>query len=271
MATDSPTTMIFPGMDPYLEEPQIWPGVHTSLVVYLADFLQPLLRPRYIAAVEERVFVEGPNREIISDTWLRRRKAEPGWAAVLDADGPVVVRVPELEIHESYVAILDRQSGQNVVTVIEVVSPANMFAGPGRESYLTKQREVLSSQTHLIEIDLLRTGQHVLAVPEWVARGQGNYDYLISVNRAQGVRDLYELYLCSLQRRLPRVRVPLADGDLDVPLDLQAVLSQTYEAGSYRDRLNYASACKPPLSPDAQQWASHQIQMATAKSTSRPE
>ena len=28
-------TMIFPGMDPYLEDPQIWPGVHSALVVYL--------------------------------------------------------------------------------------------------------------------------------------------------------------------------------------------------------------------------------------------
>ena len=189
-ATDSPLAMIYPGMDPYLEEPQIWPGVHNRLVVYLADFLQPLLRPRYIAAVVERVFVEGPNREIIPDVWLRRRKAQPGSVGVLDAEDPVIVRVPESEIHESYVAIQDRQSGQSVVTVIEVVSAANKFGGPGRESYLTKQREVLSRQTHLVEIDLLRTGQHVLAVPEWVARGQRNYDYLIAVNRAQGQRSL---------------------------------------------------------------------------------
>ena len=45
--------MIFPGMDPYLEDPQLWPGVHNRLVVYIADELQPRLEPRYLAAVED--------------------------------------------------------------------------------------------------------------------------------------------------------------------------------------------------------------------------
>jgi hypothetical protein len=31
--------MIFPGMDPYLAAPDLWPGVHSRLVVYLADQL----------------------------------------------------------------------------------------------------------------------------------------------------------------------------------------------------------------------------------------
>jgi Protein of unknown function (DUF4058) len=255
--------MIFPGMDPYLEEPQIWPGVHSRLVVYIADALQPVLRPRYIAAVEERVFLEGPNREILPDVWLRQRKVKEGATTVLDAEDPVIVRVPELEIRETYVTILDRQSGQRVVTVIEATSPTNKYLGPGRESYLAKQQEVLRSQTHLVEIDLLRTGSHVLAVPEWVARGQGNYDYLVSVNRAHSVRDRYELYLCPLQRRLPRIRIPLAEDDPDVLLDIQAVVQQTYEAGSYVDRLDYRSACRPPLSAETQQWVDQLVRSSS--------
>jgi hypothetical protein len=51
-------TMIFPGMDPYLENPAIFPGIHTRMVVYLADQIAPILRPRYIASVGERVYVE---------------------------------------------------------------------------------------------------------------------------------------------------------------------------------------------------------------------
>jgi hypothetical protein len=31
--------MLFPGMDPYLEDPHLWTGVHTSLIVYIRDFL----------------------------------------------------------------------------------------------------------------------------------------------------------------------------------------------------------------------------------------
>lgn len=252
----SEPSVTFPGRDPYLEDPRIWPGVHSRMVVYLADHLQPQLRPRYIAAVEERAYVEGPDHEVIPDAWIRQDRTEEhaATAAVVDADSPVVVRVPAIEVRESYVMILDRLSDQSVVTVIELVSPANKAAGPGRVSYVTKQREVLASPTHLVEIDLLRAGQHVLSVSERVARSHAYAD-LACVNRAARLRDLYDLYPRGLRDRLPRIRIPLADGDPDVVLDLQVVLAQTYEAGSYRDRLDYRTACTPPMSPEDQAWA----------------
>jgi hypothetical protein len=256
--------MIFPGMDPYLEDPVLWPGVHASLIVYIRDHLQPLLRPRYIAAIEERVFVEGPDREIIPDVWLKQTRAERGeqGVALATEDAPVVVRVPSLEVHETYIALLDRQSGQKVVTVIEVVSPTNKYPGPGRKSYGDKQKEVRGSDTHLVEIDLLRMGPHVLAVPEWLARGQGAYDYLVCVNRAQETRQEFELYFCSLRRRLCRIRIPLAENDPDATLDLQVVVNQTYEAGSYLDRIHYESPCRPALTADDQDWANQRIREA---------
>jgi len=256
--------MIFPGMDPYLEDPRGWTGVHNSFIVYLRDQLQPQLRPRYIAAIEDRVFVEGPDREIIPDDWLRRARPRPDGrsVAVMEADEPVWVRGSGLEIHESYVTILDRQSGQEVVTVIEVLSPSNKFAGPGRESYRSKQAEVLASRAHLVEIDLLRAGPHVLAVPELKTQDLGRYDNLVCVNRAEELRGGFELYPRRLRDRLPRVRIPLAGDDPDVVLDVQAVLAQTYEAGSYADRLDYSKACVPPLSPEDQAWADGLIQAA---------
>ena len=259
-------SMIFPGMDPYLEDPQLWPGVHSRLVVYFADQLQPLLRPRYVAAIEERVFVEGADRQIIPDVWIKRTpQPERGTAvAVADADEPVVVQVPELEIHESYIEILDRQTGQNVVTVIEVVSPANKHPGPGRESYVAKQREVCGSTAHLVEIDLLRTGEHVLAVPQWAARDRGPYHYLVCANRARPPRDLFDLYPRRLSQRLPRIRIPLAGDDPDVPLDVQAAIAQVYQAGSYRQRINYQNPCQPPLQSDDQQWANQLLSQQPA-------
>jgi hypothetical protein len=251
-----------------LEEPQIWAGIHNRFIVYLADHLQPHLRPRYIAAVNERVWLEGPNREIIPDVWLRRMEAKPSGTAVAlaDDDAPILVQVEPLEIHEAYVAILDRQSGLRIVTVIEVVSPTNKYAGPGRESYLAKQREILESEAHLVEIDLLRTGPHVLAIPEAKARAKGYYDYLISVNRAADSRAFFELYLRGIRQRLPRIGVPLAAGDPDVKLDIQAVLDQTYEAGSYRERIDYDAPSKPPLSVADEAWARELIQKARQQS-----
>ena len=179
--------------------------------------------------------------------------------ATLDADEALEVQIPALEMHESYLEILDRHNGQRIVAVLEVLSPANKYAGPGRDSYLAKQREVLASQAHLIEMDLLRRGPHTLAVPEWIARQHASYDYLICVNRAEGLRNRFLLYPRQFRQRLPRIGVPLADGDPDVVLDVQAVLDQTYEAGSYRERLRYDRPCVPSLPAEDQAWADELI------------
>ncbi len=210
-------SMIFPGMDPYLEDAQIWEGFQARLIVYISDALQPQIRPRYIASVERRV--------------------------------------PGLEVHQSFLEILDTATGMRVVTVIEVVSPSNKFHGHGRELYLTKQAEVLSSPVHLVEIDLHRTGPHVLSVPEHVVQSKGPYDYLVCINRASGARAKFELYPRRLPERLPRIPIPLASGDRDAVLDVQAVLELTYDRGAYRDQLRYDRSCSPPLEPTEDAWA----------------
>jgi hypothetical protein len=268
--------MIFPGMDPYLEDPLIWQGFHNRFVVHLADALNPLVRPRYITSVEERVFVEGPEpREILPDVWLTQTKSraaggsDAAAVATLEMDEPELVKLSELEVHENYIEILDRQSGLAVVTVIEVLSPTNKFSGPGRDLYLAKHLEVRHRRSHLVEIDLLRTGPHVLVIPERAARARGSYDYLVCVNRAIGVRGEYELYKRRVRQRLPVIHIPLANGDPDVPLDLQAVLAHTFEAGSYRDRLPYDRECLPPLDAEDQQWANDVVRQANQANGSK--
>src|SRR6202030_3632917 len=99
------------GMDPYLEDRRLWAGLHSRLIVYLADAVQKLVRPRYIAAVEDRVYLVGPDREISPDVWVWRGRAESrarphaatqSSAAVLDNEDetPLLVKVHALEIHE---------------------------------------------------------------------------------------------------------------------------------------------------------------------------
>jgi hypothetical protein len=265
-------SMIFPGMDPYLENPKLWPPMHSRMLVYMADKLQSLMGRRYITSVEERIYVEGPDREVIPDIWVShwpgeirapRHHAGPAAVAVLEDDESLTFKVQGLEIHEPYITILDLLSGQRIVTMIEVVSPTNKYAGPGRKSYEMKQKEVLASDTHLVEIDLLRFGPHIVAVPEHGARGQaGAYDYLISLSRAGEPRDEYEFYPCRLRKRLPRIRIPLVANDPDVQLDLQAVLAHTYQAGNFRHRIDYRKPCVPPLPPDDQAWADQLIGQA---------
>ena len=47
----------FPGMDPYLEHPDLWPDVHHGLIESLRDALAQRLRPKYRIAIEKRTYL----------------------------------------------------------------------------------------------------------------------------------------------------------------------------------------------------------------------
>jgi hypothetical protein len=245
----------FPGMDPYLEHPALSPGLHNRLIITMANQLQPLLMPRYIASIEQRVFVEGPDRESIPDMLVR--KLQPSAAATItqaSGDTAVLLTVDPVEVHEAYIEILDRYAGMKVVTIIELVSPSNKKRGAGRRLYRAKQRETLAGPRNLVEIDLLRRGRHILRVPSWRAQDLGPYAYLACVNRSPN-RFQFETYPTLLRQRLPRINVPLEAPDADVTLDVQAALEQAYQDAGYVLLLRYGEPCKPPLDAADQQWA----------------
>ena len=246
---------VFPGMDPYLEHPVLWESVHARLIVAMANQLQPQLDPRYVTSIEERVFIEGPQRRI-PDLWVEQLSEAGGGAAIMtaEADTAVILEVEELEVHETRVEILDAYNELKLVCIVELVSPTNKIPGPGRESYLTKQREILARDCHLVEIDLLRGGQRVLSAPDWRVRRLGACDYLACVNRWPQ-RHRFELYPRLLRQRLPRLRLPLATPDPDVTLDVQAALEQVYVEGRYARRVRYDLPCDPPLADADQAWA----------------
>ena len=125
----------FPGMDPYLEHPVLWESVHARLIVAIANQLQPKLDPRYIASIEERGFVEGPQRRV-PDVWIQKTRDGDAIPARVDSDSDtaVIVEVDDLEIHETRVEILDSYNDLRLIALIEVVSPTNKAAGPGRSS-----------------------------------------------------------------------------------------------------------------------------------------
>jgi len=80
----------------------------------------------------------------------------------------------------------------------------------GRELYLTKRREVLNSETHLLEIDLLRKDAHTVAAPYGALRRQGRWDYLIWLHRG-GQGERYEVWGRTIRERLPRISAEWAN------------------------------------------------------------
>lgn len=142
------------------------------------------------------------------------------------------------------------------MTVMEVLSPSNKTAGSqGWEPYPIKQREVLENETHLIEIDLLRSGKPTVGVPHEALLQKGlRWDYLVCLHRARKGRH-YEVWPFTVRQRLPRISVPLAEGDPDVILDLQAVFDRCYDEGAYARRLDYRREPAIPLEGDNAEWA----------------
>ena len=167
-------------------------------------------------------------------------------------DTPVILTLAPTEHREPFVEIV-HAAGDEVVTVIEVLSPANKTPGEGHRLYRRKQQEILDSAVHLIEIDLLSEGLHTVAISE---EGQGSlprHRYLVSVKRAPE-RYRFEVYPIPLQRRLPRVRVPLREPDPDVMLDLQATFTRCYENGGYADFVDYRQPPPVSHSPEEAAW-----------------
>lgn len=254
----------FPGMNPWLESH--WGDVHTCLTTYARDQLQPQLPPGLRARIEEYVAVEEadveserPRARFAPDVRVIERpyapKAFRGSATVLAALAePVIVpRESEPEtLHQ--IQIVDTQAGHRIVTSIEFLSLANKVGEEGREQYRKKQRNMLAGGVNLVEIDLLRAGKWVLAVPKGHVPKPCREPYRISVVRAVR-QDVAEVDSVSLREPLPSVRVPLRSEDEDVPLTLQPLLDLAYVNGRYWEDIDYAEDPDPPLSgPDAD-WA----------------
>lgn len=250
----------FPGMDPYLEAH--WRDIHSRLVIYASDALQGVLPAGLRARVEESVFLETPLgvsdhpfypdvRVIEYPSKRRRETASDGGVAVAE---PLLVKIEDEPLTETFIEIIDFASGNRIVTVIEFLSPSNKSPGPNREQYLRKQREICSSDANLVEIDLNRFGGHTLAFPLVNLKPRGRTGYMACVRRATQ-RDQAEVYPMPLWQRLPVVKIPLRPKDKDVPLDIQALVEQCWRNGAYEGTLNYTIDPDPPLLGAEKDWA----------------
>jgi Protein of unknown function (DUF4058) len=252
----------FPGMDPYIERPEIWPDFHDSLVAYIREALQPQLRPRYAALTQDRLYGVEHRRPIRPDVAIVRTPFEDGGVAVAVAtrpDRPLVMEIVEEEICQPVIHIIEPAAGNRIVAAIEVLSPDNKAAGPGRDSYLRKREELWQADAHLIEIDLLRRGERWLRVEADELGDTSQWHYVVVVSRRPRYREFYPATLCE---RLPRIGVPLAAGDSDVTLDLQTAFSRCWQTGPYPTLLRYDKLPPGDLSEEDTAWCGQRLAAA---------
>ncbi|MGB3669848.1 MAG: DUF4058 family protein [Phormidesmis sp.] len=241
----------FPGMNPYLENPNIWPEVHYGLMGVLMRNLNPQLNPKYRVAVEKRVYMDAllvgiPDTAVFEKKISEKRDQEVDTNLQLSQQiavlsKPEIVSIPmSEEVTERYLEVREVGSGR-VVTVIELLSPKNKQAGEGQRQYSDKRPRLLATQTHLIEIDLLRTGTPMLV------EGGRQSDYQVLVSRA-GDRPVAARYPFDLKDPIPCFPLPLGVGDVEPILDLGALLAQASTEASLDLAIDYTQLPNPALS-----------------------
>lgn len=258
----------FPGMDPYLEISE-WSNFHFDLIAQIKDQIQPLIFPNYLVVTETRVYLErndGETWRFIPDLGLQPTAATSAkWDTAATAVAEIepqtyLAAIPE-EHREHYLVLRDRGNNE-LVTVIEILSPTNKLLGSdGHKEYYQKRQRLLGSPVNLIEIDLLRGGVR----PRLDRPLPDATDYCVMLHRA-ALRPRILVWELSMKSRLPeRIPVPLSEGDPDVNLNLQAAFSSLYDRLGYSMRIPYDEPLSPPVRPEDEAWIREQLKKLPAK------
>jgi hypothetical protein len=243
----------FPGMNPYLERDVSWHDFHERFVILGAGIIGAQVRPHFIVKIDEHVYIHEPgdaSRRLLGRADLglaptRWPTAPAPGVGLLEA--PARIRLPEVDVaREAYVEIRDRHS-QELVAVLELLSPSNKRAGPDREQYLAKRGRILASPAHLVEIDLLRGGEPM------PPQERPDCIYSVLVSRAEE-RPLAGFWPIGLRERLPAIPIPLRPPHAEATLDLQELLHRVHDEAGYEYYI-YEGEPQPPLASEDAAWA----------------
>ncbi len=247
----------FPGMNPYLEQADVWNDFHQGLIVQIQYALRRQLDPHYIVKIEEHLYIHEPpaeGRRLLGHADVALTPPHPtGKApgvAVLGAPAKVELEAFQVE-RLSRVEVRDR-TGRQLITAIELLSPTNKYAGADRDQYLTKRRQLLASPAHFVEIDLLRGG------PRMPMTGLPECAYCVLVSRYEE-RPRADVWPIRLRDPLPVIPIPVRAPDPDARLDLQDLLHCCYDSAGYGTYI-YAGAPSPNLSAEDAAWAEQILQ-----------
>jgi hypothetical protein len=212
----------FPGMDPFLECEKIWPAFQHHLVACLYQTLLPGLVDRYRARVGQRHY---------------------------STEQALFTSIIREEHEEEFIEIRQRNDSR-LITLVDVVSPANKTTLAGRKAYLEKRKEAKSANASLVEIDLVMQGQPML---DYSREGLPEWDHAVTVTRASQP-ERYEIYTATLQKKLPKFRLPLAADDRDTVIDLQTVFARCFDQANFIAQINYLQNPPTRLDEEDRKW-----------------
>jgi Protein of unknown function (DUF4058) len=216
----------FPGMDPYLEAAPLWAEFHRHFVAAMYQSLLPGLVDSYRARVVCRNYV---------------------------TELPLFTSIARESHAEEYIEVRSRSDGR-LVTVVDAAGPGNKTTPAGGQVRFLPRRHAEAAKAGVVDIDLLTHGERLIAFDRATL---GVYDQCVTAVRPSSP-GRFEVYTGTIQKKLPKVRVPLAADDRDVVVDLQEVFRRAYDLGQFGGRIDYKA--DPPaavvLRPDDRTWVS---------------
>jgi hypothetical protein len=244
----------FPGMDPYIESSGVWGDFHGSLLAAIRADLNANLPSGYSASLELYVWGEdeagSKKRAREPDVFARddfHSGSRPHGAATIPA--PTTITLPTLKRKKRrYLRVVEQRS-REIVTVVELLSPANKSAGEDRLHYLEKRNEYFAGGVSFVEIDLLRSGRR----PAFGKRPPIVQDFYAMVCRSWDYPQA-GFWTFGLRDPLPDIPVPVTEEDGDTPLHLKACFDRVYEEGRYPTSLSYDEPLKPKPGPEDRAW-----------------
>jgi hypothetical protein len=242
-----------PGMDPYIEHPEVWSDFHADLAAEIRAGLNRVVQPRYVARLVPRVTYEiveiEDTRSVRPDVsvWQPQPASEQTEGGVAVVSTAPVESIVAMELPLRLFTVEVREAAtMRLVAAIEILSPVNKQPGhEAHDEYLRKRRDLLRSGAHLIEIDLLRGGRR----PP-LERPVPTAPYYVVLSRVSR-RPKVEVWPIQLDEKLPTIPVPLLEPDPDAPLNLAMVVAAVYERGGYGVLIDYSQPPPPPPLSDA--------------------
>lgn len=247
-------------MDPFIEGQHLWGDFHDNLIIDIQRTVQSQLPPRYVARVCDRTFIEtydpdldrvlktrmGPDIEVQRNTARGAPSIAPSAGTAL-ADPPLMEMRGQVEVEEReiFIDIFKLDPDRQLVTSIEVLSPANKrFGSVGWDQYERKRSVFLHGYANLVELDLLRGGRRHAMNDPW----PDSPFAMVVIRKAKA--PACEVWPGFTTRSLPTIPIPLLPPDADVVVALQPIVSNIYEIGRYFSNINYDKPLQPPLSAD---------------------
>lgn len=242
----------FPGMDPFLELPPFWSDFTPKLLTSVSNILLLQLMPKYEVRIEEYVLLqhdELASHRLRPDVVVSSRPSESGGLAIAELPNSMAQSetsheafYPDFDPSTQRRIVLTHRASGKIVTVIEVLSPVNKSNNAdGIGAYEQKREELLTTDCHLIELDLLRGGQR-LPMRGKVPSG----DYYAYIGRSDR-RPRCQVIGWRWQSPLPKIPVPLLPEDGESTLDLAQAFKSAYEPAFYDRRLPYHEALSPAM------------------------